>query len=608
MIQSNVRGELEGYWDATRLQLHGDYAYVARHDAGVGIVDISEPTAPIHVTNFVTEDPVYDVWRADSLLYIATYSSGDGLLIADITNSTAPELVGAHPGFFTRVWVRDDGIAFVGRHLGGLELVDVSDPEAPVFIKEVTASTYLTGNVYGDDSGFVYVAVGSLFIIDARVPELATVVGTHSGATDVTPLGNGYLAATHEASFRSSTSPSPRRPRSAGSLELGHWGEAVSVSGDLAVVLDNGNYGNPSSGYAIHLIDIGDLAEPRLIASEPIAHTTPTSPSKTATPTSSTTTATSSYPCSIPMVWCCRGLSNNTSRPVGCTSTATSCCSAGGTSSGQLVLYDAETPAALDELETFYLDWSEDAPTGVAFVGDLALVATVESGLHLIDYTDPRNPEELGRFAEDESFFGLVLVEQTAYLRTADALWLVDVSQPTEPVLLGTSPFEAEVVAFAVRLPYVYVGYDWASIVVLDTSSPSENVEVDRLLEPEEYAYDFELGEDFLAVNVSGDLVLFDLVDPAHPARRGTYLHSQTLDELAITGRYVAAVHYLYGGVYQSQLVVIDATELDAPELLRQSVRFGIYNEYVFDLAIRGRHLYAGTNQGIRVAQLCGGL
>lgn len=117
------------------------YAYVADGDAGLRVVDVSDPAAPAEVGSYDTPGKAWDVVVASgpggTLAYVVDLDfSGvnNGLRIIDVSDPAAPTQVGSYSaGGGCWTW----GVAVVGNYAYianfgcGLRIVDVSDPTAP---------------------------------------------------------------------------------------------------------------------------------------------------------------------------------------------------------------------------------------------------------------------------------------------------------------------------------------------------------------------------------------------------------------------------------------------------------------------------------------------
>jgi hypothetical protein len=118
----------------------------------------------------------------------------------------------------------------------------------------------------------------------------------------------------------------------------------------------------------------------------------------------------------------------------------------------------------------------------VAVVGDYAYVADYWSGLHIIDVSDPRNPQEVGSYDTPGSTRNLAVAGSYAYMADGSTgLRVIDVSDPQDPQEVGyyDTPGYAFGVAFAGG--YAYVADYWSGLQTIEFHGPG--VEETRMCE-----------------------------------------------------------------------------------------------------------------------------
>jgi len=126
-------GTLYNYWSwALDVAISDDYAYVANSYAGLRVVDITNPTAPLEVGYYDTPGNAYDVAVSGNYAYISAYNAG--LRVVDISDPMAPNEVGYLDSHWQRYAL---GIAVSGNYVFvayeefGVLIVDITDPTAP---------------------------------------------------------------------------------------------------------------------------------------------------------------------------------------------------------------------------------------------------------------------------------------------------------------------------------------------------------------------------------------------------------------------------------------------------------------------------------------------
>ncbi len=168
---------------ANGVAVQGDYAYVAAGDRGLYVVDISDLEAPFIAGSWDTSGNINDVRVAGDYAYLASSRGFSGLLIVDVGNAAAPQLVGvasAAGGQGTDLALAD-GLAFLATGTDGLKVFDISDPQDP----NLLGSLDTPGNARGVDVSGDLVVVASdqagVLIIDANNPTNPVLLGsTHT--------------------------------------------------------------------------------------------------------------------------------------------------------------------------------------------------------------------------------------------------------------------------------------------------------------------------------------------------------------------------------------------------------------------------------------------
>ncbi len=107
-----------------------------------------------------------DVWGEGNYAYLASYT-GSGVMIIDISNPSAPRLVGHYNptigGRFQDVMVIN-GIGYCSsENNGGVHIIDVRDPANPVMLSQITTEKNGYQNVHE-----LFVADGALYEADSR--------------------------------------------------------------------------------------------------------------------------------------------------------------------------------------------------------------------------------------------------------------------------------------------------------------------------------------------------------------------------------------------------------------------------------------------------------
>ena len=179
------------------LEVHGDYAYVAAGSAGLRIIDVSDPAAPVEV-GFA--ELLYQVW--------------------DVA------VAGDH--------------AYVANALGGLRVLSVSDPAHPVEVGYANSVDY--GNEVAVAGGYVYVAdMGGLRTFDLSnpaIPDETWLLDVPGGVRGLAVApGHAYLT-TGAGRLQVADLADPAHPEAAGYCDLGGDLAGIAASGTTAYAAD----------------------------------------------------------------------------------------------------------------------------------------------------------------------------------------------------------------------------------------------------------------------------------------------------------------------------------------------------------------------------------
>ena len=178
----------------------------------------------------------------------------------------------------------------------------------------------------------------------------------------------------------------------------------------------------------------------------------------------------------------------------------------------------------------------------ITISGSYAYIANYDSGLRIVDISNPQNPEEVGAYdtpgqawdvfvsGGDANPNGLSSSEAkeqlrlTAYIADGfSGLRIVDVSNPRNPVEVGF--LDTPGFAWCVHISdnYSYIADGFSGLRVIDVSNPESPVEVGYYDTPKSAEYLVALGDyAYIADNDSG-LHIIDISNPQNPEEVGAY-------------------------------------------------------------------------------------
>ena len=164
---------------ATDVQVHGNYAYVANWDSGVAIIDVSDPANPQLVGTYQTVGQADDCDAAGDYLSIADRTVG--LVVLNISDPSTPTLEGsvAARSTYSNALVSDGDYVYFADGNNGVGVYDISDPANPF-------ETGFSGDAYPEldvtkDGNRVYSADRQLgiHIFDVSSPSSPREVGSY---------------------------------------------------------------------------------------------------------------------------------------------------------------------------------------------------------------------------------------------------------------------------------------------------------------------------------------------------------------------------------------------------------------------------------------------
>ena len=465
--------------------LAGTHAYVADGTAGLLVIDLSNPAEPKLVGTCVTGGGAGGVQVVGTTAYV----TGDaGLLVIDVSQPTLPVPLGALATTYAlgRLQVVG-GYAYAAANQEGMQVVDVGNPAEPVLIGRWPTSASAWGVGLAGDYACVTDWWGGVQVIDVRIPSSPVRVGgcLTSYAVPRVHLANGraYALTTYvpdrpdqrRSRFQVLDVGNLARPLLRGECELSplvpDFGAGVQVVGNYAYVA--------AQQGGLQVIDVGNPAAPATVAQYfPEGEC-------------------QYYPDGK---WGALDVHLEGSRAY----VVVQCFDSGSARLEVVDIGDPLHPIFLGSCyrpEELNVIIKPSAPWGhVEVVAPCAYMTDYRYGLHVIDVSDPANPERLGGFdATGGEFpsriyaFGVGVRGNCAYTtdQRHDRLQIINVSEPSRPVAaggIGTGNLgPGTFVQVVDRYAYVSAG----GLNVFDLTNPARPALAGR------YAMDWAYGNSF---------------------------------------------------------------------------------------------------------------
>jgi len=400
----------------------GDRLYVAVDDQGVAVVDISSIDDPQQINLFPTGGRVFGLEVRGDTLYTAMGS--EGLEIYDCRDAFDPEFIGSLSGFNLRSLSLQEDILYATDVSKGLLVLDIFDPANPVAIGELG----LTGQHYGlalDTSRNQVVVCsfdGGMHIVDVSSPYDPVLFASIPifGAWKVDLDDTLACVASWDDSVHIVDMVSHNEIASLGFGEVGVWPYDVSVEGDYGAVA-----GFLGSWW---LFDCTDPLNPSI--------------------TDSVVLGGSSEVVAADESWIVLGMLG-----------------------GRLAFFSKD-----DSLVPVHLLSTRDWPRDIEIRADTLYVAESWAGLGIYDMADPVGGVELiSRLELDGVHIWSLAVEPPfAYLASGDSgLIVVDLSDPSAPTEAARINLGARALSLLKSGDTVYVGFEESGIALIDVRVPA---------------------------------------------------------------------------------------------------------------------------------------
>jgi hypothetical protein len=514
----------------------------------------------------------------------------------------------------------------------GLRIIDVSDPQKPVQLGQVELQRWYQGIWLGKplvDGASVYLvgASSALYRIDVSNPASPRAVAVTvpvTGPVEMALAANRLYVPVGKAIEIFDVSGSAA-PVSIGRLDTGDYANDVKVADGLAYVAgENGlriiDVTDPQAPWLVGSAQTGKSQKIELrgtlayvlsytnnvIAFQVVNISNPVSPTVTyavnETPGPNIAWALSS---SNAFVSVSPGLQvrsydlSDPERPVRLGETimaaydlavAGNYCYAAHRLSG-LVIYNVEDPTRALRAGTFY---TSTTLAGITERGGYVYLRDPNNGTHIIDARDPLQPKRVSTYTAAEGARSLLYVGPTfvsgnrAYISTWQGFDIVDVSNPSAPIRLGSYRGSGAVT------PRVLVSANYAytsALEVIDVSNPANPSKVATMPLPAHiglmtlegnfiyYAFTIQDPDSRYEVGV------LDISNPLSPRRRGTFG-----DYGGLGYEMVSSYPVLFLSSYGS----LDGVDVSNPDQIRIAIHRSYPGLSFTAMALSGGHMFRG--------------
>lgn len=295
----------------------------------------------------------------------------------------------------------------------------------------------------------------------------------------------------------------------------------------------------------------------------------------------------------------------------------------------QIEIIDANTPS---DLVSLWIDQIYGS-TQDLFVDGTKLYAADVSSLEIIDISDPENPEEIGKYKDEDALISHVYVHNDyAYIyENGFGMKIIDVSDPTNLIELGNISFAGSFADIYVSDEYAYIaqGGDGLLVIdiyypdypqkslqyeeydavyalekmgdylyiasgeyfhILDMSNPYKPTEIGNWTRLNANYYDIFLDENYAYLLCDEGFDIIDISDPIEPVKIGQFFNYQIPWKIFVDGQYIYLLDFALG------LDVFDASTIAHPKPVASYEPSTFY----YDVFARNGYIYlAGSLDGV---------
>lgn len=194
----------------------------------------------------------------------------------------------------------------------------------------------------------------------------------------------------------------------------------------------------------------------------------------------------------------------------------------------------------------------------VAVEGSLAVLADINGMAHLVNVENPAAPVSTGGWSVPggEPLYRVGLYSNRVLAVGFDTAWLLDISSPANPSLLGTVELPTRILDADLDGPVAVLALGPEGVVMLDGLSTLAQLGTYRTPAPAEAV----MLEGSLAWIATGEgWIALDVTDPANPQIQASHGGHHLASQLAAGGRYLAA------GPQGGEVVMHDRTDIVMP-------------------------------------------
>ena len=219
-----------------------------------------------------------------------------------------------------------------------------------------------------------------------------------------------------------------------------------------------------------------------------------------------------------------------------------------------------------------------------------------DTGLKVIDISDPSSPVGVGTYPIAAFTRTIDVAGDYVYMAAGlSGLQVIDVSNPAAPVLAGVYPTTATTMGVHVLGHLAYVADDFGGLKMIDISNPAAMTLTGQYTLADGFQDVFVSGDFAYVANGFDNLLIFDVSDPSAPFQVGFFGVPGVTESVFVSGDRA----YVSGS--SGILYIVDISIPASPVLIETFDSPGI----IYSARVSGDHVYVtNDNLGLRAIQV----
>jgi hypothetical protein len=169
--------------------------------------------------------------------------------------------------------------------------------------------------------------------------------------------------------------------------------------------------------------------------------------------------------------------------------------------------------------------------------GNVACLAATDSGLYVIDVSDPTNPVEVGHLFTPSYATTVDVVGHYAYMADNYGLRVIDISDPAHPTQVSSYRTASGAVGVTVVGNHAYVAAWTSGLYVMDVTDPAHPVKVGHC--DTDSARVVTIAGNYAYVADQGETRIIDISDPTNPFNVGSFPSTYYAEGVDVVGHYM---------------------------------------------------------------------